>query len=409
MSINPMTLIPKHLPRLRLLDLIRGFALFGIFVVNVPFLANTIYEAERTYRAGSLDSYVSFLVATLFQFKFYLLFCFAFGYSFGIQLSDEPADSPKIGNFYRRLAGLFVFGCLHGVLFFVGDILTSYAVLGLALIPMRAWPARKLWLFALAALFSAILLYSAAMLAVTPQDFATSVLVREAAKAEYLASFPRAAAQRWRDLQVTLPFLLIANWLPALAMFACGLASAKMRLLENTSQLLHLSQRWAVPAFALGLAGNLFFAWATSSSTSSIVGFAAIALNPVFAVCLAFCYVYALAWLHHLRPSLLRPLETAGRLSLTLYFTQSVFAGFLFNGWGLGLLGQWGPAQLLLLALSWFAVQLVAATFYSIWFLHGPEEWLLRSWSRLRWQPFFRLKHGSVEAVSVGGKTSVGG
>lgn len=380
-------------PRLRLLDLIRGFGLFGIFVVNLPFMANTIYHEPQLASLGWIDRFVTLLVSALFQLKFYLLFSFVFGYSFGLQIESEREEPSKIQAFRRRLTGLFAFGLLDGVFLFVGDILTSYALLGVLLLKVRWSPPRRLWRMGLGAFLLAILIYGCAIVAMGGDDLSPSKEILEQATKAYAGSFWQGAIQRAGDLLLVLPFLAITNWLPAFGMFCWGLAAAKTGAFEDISEFLSRHGSRARMCLAIGLPANLLFAFAVTDRSVGIwVGFFSIALSPASAVCLSFAYLYGLAWLHFRWPAHTAPLESAGRLSLSNYFCQNLFGCFLFCGWGLGQLGRFGPAHLFLIAAGWFLVQGIVSVYYPRWFLLGPDEWLLRSFSKGQWQPFRRIR-----------------
>ena len=126
---NPVGMAP---PRLAQVDALRGFALFGILVVNIgvfasPFYANGI--TDPTF-SGAWDVAVRWLVAWLFETKFYLLFSFLFGYSFTLQMSAAERGGAAFGpRFLRRLVGLALLGLAHAVLFYQGDILLTYCLL----------------------------------------------------------------------------------------------------------------------------------------------------------------------------------------------------------------------------------------------------------------------------------------
>ncbi|WP_245439765.1 hypothetical protein [Aminobacter sp. MSH1] len=119
--------------RITNVDALRGFALFGILVVNITAFSSPYYGlgvADPAF-AAPLDQAVRFIVAFLFETKFYLLFSFLFGYSFTLQMaSAERAGEAFVPRLLRRQAGLWVIGLAHAVLLFHGDILTTYAVLG---------------------------------------------------------------------------------------------------------------------------------------------------------------------------------------------------------------------------------------------------------------------------------------
>lgn len=126
--------------RLAQVDALRGFALLGILVVNIGYMASTYHGSglEDPGFASPLDGAVRWFVTVFFEAKFFLLFSFLFGYSFTLQLDSAERSGARFApRFLRRLAGLFVLGALHAVLLFPGDILTMYAVLGLILLAAR--------------------------------------------------------------------------------------------------------------------------------------------------------------------------------------------------------------------------------------------------------------------------------
>ncbi|MFD1050261.1 DUF418 domain-containing protein, partial [Kibdelosporangium lantanae] len=126
--------------RLTDVDALRGFALLGILIANIAFFASGYPAHLATDPAHSswLDNGTEWAVRFFVDTKFYLLFSFLFGYSFTLQLdSAARASAAFTPRFLRRLGGLFVLGVLHAVLLFHGDILTTYAVLGLVLLAVK--------------------------------------------------------------------------------------------------------------------------------------------------------------------------------------------------------------------------------------------------------------------------------
>lgn len=126
--------------RLSGVDALRGFALWGILMVNIAFMASAYRGTGMDDPAfgSALDTAVRFVTGVFFETKFYLLFSFLFGYSFTLQLASADRDGAAfLPRFLRRCAGLFVLGLCHAVLLFPGDILTTYAVLGLLLLAVH--------------------------------------------------------------------------------------------------------------------------------------------------------------------------------------------------------------------------------------------------------------------------------
>ncbi len=134
--------------RIAALDIIRGFALFGIALMNVEWFTRPITELGRGIdpSLSGADYLVSWLVYVFVQGKFWTLFSLLFGIGFAVMLGRaEDRGSPFVKPYVRRILGLLMFGTLHFILIWTGDILHNYAITALALllIVTRSW---KSWL-----------------------------------------------------------------------------------------------------------------------------------------------------------------------------------------------------------------------------------------------------------------------
>lgn len=131
--------------RIVALDVIRGFALLGIFLMNIEWFNRPISELGAGIPVGvaGLDHAIDWFVHTFVRSKFWTMFSLLFGMGFAVMLARaQSAGRGFLGPYLRRTAALAVFGLAHGVLLWTGDILLSYAsaaaVLLLALFG-RAW------------------------------------------------------------------------------------------------------------------------------------------------------------------------------------------------------------------------------------------------------------------------------
>ena len=115
--------------RLESIDTLRGFALFGIIAVNTIVFAQPTAFGMPLGSTSQPNALTHLLVAWLAQSKFYDLFSFLFGLGFAIQMERWEAQGP--GRFRRRLLVLLGFGLLHGLLVWMGDILSIYALAGM--------------------------------------------------------------------------------------------------------------------------------------------------------------------------------------------------------------------------------------------------------------------------------------
>ena len=130
MSDEPLSPVPPD-ERIEALDVVRGFALIGIFLMNVEFFNRSLGGIEDGMPVGltGINWLASWFVAYFVQGKFWTIFSLLFGMGFAVMLSRaERAERPFIAPYVRRTLALAVFGALHFILLWTGDILFSYAV-----------------------------------------------------------------------------------------------------------------------------------------------------------------------------------------------------------------------------------------------------------------------------------------
>ena len=132
----PMTPVAND-ERIESLDVVRGFALIGILLMNVEFFNRAtaaIGTGMQTGLAGA-DFWVSYAVQYFVAGKFWTIFSLLFGMGFAVMLTRaERAGRSFLVPYMRRIAALAVFGALHHIFLFAGDILFSYAVAATALL-----------------------------------------------------------------------------------------------------------------------------------------------------------------------------------------------------------------------------------------------------------------------------------
>jgi len=157
--VAPQPVEPKG--RLEQIDILRGFALFGILLVNIlTFAGPYLYTTPFSYWQSLPDKAVQFLTIILAEGSFYSIFSFLFGLGFALQMQSAEAKGEALAQsfnsrFRRRLFFLFLFGLAHLFLIWDGDILLLYSVAGLVLLSFRnrAYRTIIIWMLA-AALFS---------------------------------------------------------------------------------------------------------------------------------------------------------------------------------------------------------------------------------------------------------------
>jgi uncharacterized protein len=389
--------------RIESLDVLRGFALLGILLMNIEGMAGPLMSSMTGVdpALSGADRVVDTLVYLFVQGKFYPLFSLLFGMGFAAMLlRAREAGTASPGTYLRRVLALMAIGLAHGLLVWSGDILLTYALLALPLLLFfRDTPEPRLatWGIVLMLFPCALMLgggaIGSAMLA-SPQSAPEfqEAMARQAAQmaewneAQRLAygsgTYLEAVAQRATDVGMMLGFLLMFGTF-ILGLFLLGawlLRSGAMAEPTRHAQL-HARLRWL--ALPLGLAMTLLSWWleptmdfgrmdlrSTTAQSLQMVGGALMALGY-------------LAWVVHAlqgaaAAGLLRWLAPAGRMALTNYLLQSLVMTWIFSGYGLGFFEQlpraWQPA----LALAFFVLQVLASRWWMARFRFGPVEWLWR-------------------------------
>lgn len=355
-------------------DMIRLLALIGICVVNIVFLGLPL-EVALSPATTPGDQVAAFVVEALFQSKFFLLFSFLFGW--GIHVQDRSAHRAGVSfvkRYARRLMGLAVFGGLHAVLVFSGDILLIYALLGLLIWPLHGLTAKALVRVAYMMVPLAALSLVVLALMLPEQLDPTS-------GPGLGGSFIEATRARISDWPVTLGFLLLFQGPLVFGAFALGLAAGKMDFFDaGSSGMVALRKR--LPLFLVcGLVLNIGYAAAMGGlipaerELLSLLGFVGIALGGPL---LSAVYLHLILRLND-RVTLPPLLVAAGQNSLSVYVLQGVIAGFLFGGYGLGLFGQISLAGLLPVGLGVALLAILIIGAIAKTFRRGPLEAVLRA------------------------------
>jgi uncharacterized protein len=380
--------------RLDVLDLLRGFAIAGIVLVNLKFFATPLFSVVE-YRVaddfpGLADRLADWLVMALAEGKLYPLLALLFGYGFGVQLERSGGAGAR---YVRRLLGLLALGLAHAFLVWAGDVLVTYAVVGAVLALFRGRSDRALlgWAAALYAVHLLVLAASAALVSGSEPDAAAVAAVTETYAH---GTYAEVLGQRTGDAATMILSGVFGAGPGFLAMMLLGLWAHRRGVFRRPGEHAALLRRTAVLGLAAGGACSLAYAtlWWLSDGRGALGGAALIVGGGGFAQALGYAAALALLVARG-RARLLAPLRPVGRLALTNYLFHSLVATAIFYGYGLGLYGRVGPAAGLVLAL---AIAATGAALSALWlrgFRIGPSEWLLRSLTYARLQPL-RRGHG---------------
>jgi uncharacterized protein len=384
-------------PRALLPALARGWALFGIAVVNVGYFA---YPGATGYTAGGLvtawDRAAYLLVMALFALKSYSLFGFMFGAGFGQQmLGAQRQGQPFGGRYLRRVAGLAVLGVVNVVALFHGDILLVYASLGLLLWLFRDSTPKRLvrWAAGLYTVQCLLLAGLAALLAMwqafAPEEMAqelarTPELLAEARAGFTAPGFAEVAAHRVRTWADDLPAMLVLQGTGAMAFIMLGLAALRSGLLNDPAHPVWRRCRrvWLPVGLVFSAIGAALLAGAEHMLHPQTM--AGMVLLTLASPAASAGYLGLLAlWAQRPASPLRDAVARAGSASLSAYLLQGLLLSLVFCGYGLGWYGQAGAAVCVALGASAGAASIAAMSLWRRRFHHGPFEALLRRWTRL--------------------------
>lgn len=381
------------------IDILRGFALFGILLVNFP--------GSEAARSGAADDAVRRLLSILVFGKFYTTFSFLFGLGFALQFLRAQSSGRRVVPVYlRRMLALFLIGLAHAVLVWQGDVLLVYAVMGLFLIPFRKRSIKALLPVAVLALageyYSWISEGPVFVRDVVPrigdpeleqqaelQKSLASNEIRDVGRQLWAATksgtYLDAVRARFRLWRLSNRYLFRYIWFTSFTMFLMGMYAGRTGLLRIPLARSVLIRRvmWISLPIWLGLGlvttygpqllGSLYFkihwkllalAWVLHAPAGSLFYISAIV--SLLAV--------RSQWIPRLAA-----LGSVGRMALTNYLLQSMAGTLLYYGYGLGLGLRLGMSSGFLLAITVFAFQIVLSRWWLRRLEFGPFEWLWRS------------------------------
>lgn len=367
--------------RLHELDALRGIALFGILLVNI-----FIFHAPYSYYGefyGAFDGIQGVAVETVVNFasgKFLFIFAFLFGY--GIALQQQKMGSAFYPYHSKRMVTLLVFGLLHILLFWFGDILSSYALLGLLIIPIIRLPEKvmlSIGIFFL--LFSPLYFF-----AVVGLNWPLVEMGKPAELHEFLLKFQEGSFSdifllRMSEFHSFLPENMVWFIPKTLGLFLMGFYFSKKNFTAHIQQnpigyfmtcivLLVVSITW------IGIKSD-FFAQFDLEATP-IMRPILISMNVVVQYAHGMAYIIGFILLFQNNKRVTKIFSAPGRLALSNYILQSLICVVLFYSYGFGLYGKLQPTDLIWITITIYVLNSWLSKLYLKHYQMGPLESLWR-------------------------------
>jgi uncharacterized protein len=373
-------------------DALRGFALLGILVVNIQYMGLSSAEGARgEWTEGFANGSATFIIASIFAGKFYLLFSFLFGYSSNYIIRGERANRAR---WIKRCVALIALGALHFTFLWHGDIIFLYGIFGLLLtfFFFRTDRTLKIWTRVIFLLSSAALLLAGISIYLferyfPDESFQTPIeteLDGVLLDGSFLEAIP-ARLDLWVSSAASGIFLQGGM---AFAAFLLGLRMARINFLSSPidkNKNASLMKKGFLIGAPIQIAAALFLVRNEQSAEPSqaiyiIALFSAFIAAPL----LSMFYIGLFRKLVEEKPHLVSWMIPAGKMSLTVYISQSVITLIIFSSWGLGLFQDLQTWQVLILAIGIWLLLVFLSNYWLKKFNQGPLERLVNELTRNR-------------------------
>ena len=390
----------KH--RVEVLDVIRGFAIFGIIIANIQswsgykFIPFEVLETLNFYDYNSLIKYFfNFFVDT----KFYTLFSLLFGIGFYLQFAKQKENQAVfIPTYRRRLGFLILFGAIHSF-FWSGDILMIYALVGFVFILFRNFKEKTMLLLSIIFYYVWLLydlffaLYLPDFMSVASQAYKTYPDISPQALTAIFqnGTFYEVLQVNWHNLYYRYIDLIPTGRLTKLlALFLLGYYLMSINYFKTYAKsrklfLFLLIFGLYLEYLALQIGGSM----STFSSNLNNVLYKFTASTAQLFLALSYISILVIMYEKNWGQKLLKPFTYVGKMSFTNYLLQTFFGFLLFYPYFGGYFGSMGLLEITLLALGFYILQVVFSMLWLRFFAFGPLEWV---WRCLTYKKLFPIK-----------------
>jgi uncharacterized protein len=411
--------------RIRTVDMLRGVALCGILLMNIPYFALADYAKESfNTNVHSGNFWLMAVIGTLFEGKMRALFGMLFGAGTLLFIGNKEGGGRSVTwLYYRRMLVLVAFGLIHAhVILWAGEILYFYGICGMIIYLFRKLKPRHLMLgvplVALLDFGAGVLQHrhfrNARLAYVAAADARAHGAQLDASQTAALAAWDkiehslipnrtvaaentakvksgyRGAAsvfrkQAWQIETIFLPLVLpdsVALMLLGMALFKLGYFSGTWK--KRTYR------RIMLVGYGLGLPLVTFaFLYHVRTTPTLEAGLHHLETTPVpwvdliypfqrMLLVLAHSSALVLLWQAGVAAWLMKRLAAVGQMALSNYVGHSIICTLTFFGYGLNQYAEWQYWQLYVFVAGVWAFQLAVSPWWLARFRFGPFEWAWR-------------------------------
>jgi uncharacterized protein len=368
-------------------DVLRGFALLGILVVNIQFMALSSDQGARgEWAQGIANGSATWIMAAIFAGKFYLLFSFLFGYSSNYIIRNDRANK---GRWIKRCFVLMAFGAIHFTFLWHGDIIFLYGLFGLLLLAFMFRTDRviQIWTRVIYSVSAVLITFIGISVLIGerlfPEEFDAAYVeprLNEVLRSGALIDSISPRLELWAFGLISGIFLQGGM---AFAAFLLGMRLARSNFLSDqfdelqNSKMIKRGLIFGLPIQMI--AATILVRNEQSGDPSEGIYLSSLFLGFLSAPLLSMAYLGLIRKLAISKAKTVSWMQPAGRMSLTVYISQSVIISLIFGPWGLGLFQELETWMVLILAV---VIWLFLVYLSRIWlkrFSQGPLEKLMHT------------------------------
>ena len=379
--------------RIHSLDLLRGFAVLGILIMNITSFSQVNIAYMNPMIGAGLEGYNQYFHAFNYIFadtRFMSIFSILFGAGVVLFTNNAEAKGKKVGALhYKRMFWLLLFGFLHAYFIWEGDILVAYAICGCLIYLLRKKTIRALSiisiiLFIVPLTFNLMTYYGMtveelestfAFFYPSSEEINTEVQIMQGS---FLEQMP-IRLENAIEFQ-TLVFMIETFWRTT-SLMLLGMILYRKGILSANKSISYYSKMILI-GFGIGLIISLIGLNQSYDSGWSGAYVMSIGVNYklISGVFIAIGYIGFVMWCFKkgVFKKLQNRLQSAGRMAFTNYIGMSVICSLIFNGHGLALYGTFDRLQQFLVVVFIWVLILIVSPLILRKYRYGPLEWLWR-------------------------------
>lgn len=390
----------KPSERLLLLDILRGFAIFGILLVNIHFYSRPLFAIFNFHdkNVSILDYLVQVGTNLFVSEKFYSILALLFGIGMGIIFERTREKKARFESIYiRRLMGLFIIGIIHALLFYAGDFIGNYAIVGFFLIFFKNRKSKTILIFSLIILLfpvfkriHTVLTYQPANQTVqstlSPEELAKrrqerlNRLIQKSVNTYGNGTISQIFKLRLRETRWQYSSLPFVGW-KILSMFLLGLWCWKKGIVKSLAQNLNFIKKVMWISLIIGVLGCSFSLYnQLILSRNLYLHLLSFFGRQLGSSALGIFYITGIILLYYkgIGKKFFSFFSSVGRMAMSNYIFQSLIFTSIFYSYGFGLYYKTSYAMNLLFVGVVFILQVILSNLWLKKFKYGPLEWILR-------------------------------